>query len=403
MAPQKLHVLSLFDGISCARVALGSRVASYTASEIDEDAIACSSKNWPAIKHVGCVTKIDAAAYRSIDLLVGGSPCQDLSSANPRTAGLGGVRSRLFWEYVRVLHEARPRYFIFENVFSMSLDVRDTITSALGVQPRVINASHFSAQSRKRLFWTNIPVGELPEKRCVTLRDIALGGEALQAEDPHFLAPKDFTPYTPEEIAALRAGTGELAPVGCVRGSAFSTERIYDECGKTPTLRCASREFFKIGPNIRQLVPTEAERLQSLPDGYTASMVFRSKRLRAIGNGFNVDVIRWIVAHIPPTLPPMVQRKRTSGKHRPRALRTKASPEGEGPESKAENFVTEGPDAERPQSIGAEGPEAEGPEAKGPEAKGPEAKGPEAKGPEKPKALEKSEPKRASGKRRRLA
>ena len=287
----RVRVLSLFDGISCARIALGDRVESYTASEIDEDAIGCSRHNWPDIRHIGSVKDINPSEH-SIDLLVGGSPCQDLSSANPKKAGLDGQKSGLFWEYIRVLRGCRPRYFIFENVYSMSPAARDTITRELGVEPLLINASRFSAQSRKRLFWTNIPLTPLPEDRGITLRSIAVVGDQLALENPRLLPAHEFT-------TLVRPNTGDLHWVGIVRGSMYSTERVYADTGKASTLRCRSREYFQINGVVRQLTITEIERLQSLPDGYTAGMRTRTKRMHAIGNGFNVDVIRWIVSHIP--------------------------------------------------------------------------------------------------------
>ena len=286
-----LRVLSLFDGISCARIALGGRALSYTASEIDNDAIACSQHNWPDIRHIGSVKDV-IPVEGSIDLLIGGSPCQDLSSANPNKVGLGGTKSGLFWEYIRVLRGARPAYFIFENVFSMSPQARNTITRELGVEPVLINASRFSAQSRKRLFWTNIPLAPLPEDRGITLRDIALTGADLDVESPRVLPSDEFT-------AMVRPNTGDLHWVGIVRGSMYSTERVYADTGKASTLRCRSREYFSMNGVVRQLAITEIERLQSLPDGYTASMRTKTKRMHAIGNGFNVEVIRWILSHIP--------------------------------------------------------------------------------------------------------
>jgi len=196
-----MKVLSLFDGVSCARVALeraGIPVEAYYASEIDKYAIQVSQKNYPESIHVGSVTDIyvekgflhndsmegfEPIGYvkDSIDLLIGGSPCQDLSIAGKRE-GLAGKKSGLFYEYVRILNEVKPKYFILENVNSMSKEARDTITKELfGIEPVMINASLVSAQNRKRLFW----VGKLdefgtykqveipqPEDRNIFLKDI---------------------------------------------------------------------------------------------------------------------------------------------------------------------------------------------------------------------------------------
>ena len=128
-----MKVLSLFDGISCARVALeraGIPVEEYYASEIDKYAIQISQKNYPDIQHIGSVVDIRGENYKDVELLVGGSPCQDLSIAGKRK-GLGGERSGLFYEYVRTLKEVKPKYFILENVASMSKESRIAITRAL--------------------------------------------------------------------------------------------------------------------------------------------------------------------------------------------------------------------------------------------------------------------------------
>ena len=131
-----MKVLSLFDGISCARVALeraGIPVEAYYASEIDKYAIQISQKNWPDIIRFGDVRTFNPVGQTwDIDLLIGGSPCQDLSIAKANRKGLDGERSGLFWEYVRILKEVKPKYFVLENVASMGADSKEQITQALG-------------------------------------------------------------------------------------------------------------------------------------------------------------------------------------------------------------------------------------------------------------------------------
>lgn len=168
-----MNVLSLFDGISCARVALDCakiNVKTYSASEIDKHAIAISQKNYPDIVRLGDVREITNLP-EPIDLLIGGSPCQDLSIAKKDRKGLAGDRSGLFWEYVRIWKLANPKWFVLENVASMPKADCETITQTLGVEPVLFNASLVSAQSRKRLFWTNIKF-ELPADRGILLKDI---------------------------------------------------------------------------------------------------------------------------------------------------------------------------------------------------------------------------------------
>lgn len=165
-----MKVLSLFDGISCLRVALGDRKVEYIASEIDKNAIKISKKNYPDIKHIGNVC--DVSGVSGVDLLVGGSPCVDLSIAKKERKGLDGDHSKLFYQFVRVLKDSKPKWFILENVASMPQKDRDIITKELGVEPIMINASLVSAQSRKRFFWTNIPNITQPEDKGIMLKDI---------------------------------------------------------------------------------------------------------------------------------------------------------------------------------------------------------------------------------------
>lgn len=282
-----MRVLSLFDGISCARVALdraGLPVEAYLASEIDPHAIAISTKNYPDILRLGDVRSVKDVG--PIDLLIGGSPCQDLSIAKKDRKGLEGDRSGLFWEYVRVLREVKPTWFVLENVASMPKADRDIITKTLEVEPILINASLVSAQSRKRLFWTNIPVAQ-PEDRGSVLRDI------LEAEvDPSYEVHGAFTP-TP--------GSRQVGHLGPTNGQG---NRVYPVDGKSVCLsahgggRGAKTGLYAIsyvaeGTRIRKLTPVECERLQGLPDGYTEG-VAKTHRYKALGNAFHVEV----VAHI---------------------------------------------------------------------------------------------------------
>lgn len=181
-----MKILSLFDGISCAREALnkaGIHVDVYYASEIDKYATQISEKNYPDIIRLGDVTKFFEMGESGVsphaivgpmntDLLIGGSPCQDLSIAKKDRKGLSGDRSGLFWEYVRILKEVKPKYFVLENVASMPKEAKQLITETLGVEPIMIDAALVSAQRRKRLFWTNIPNVEQPKDREIYLKDI---------------------------------------------------------------------------------------------------------------------------------------------------------------------------------------------------------------------------------------
>lgn len=171
---KKINVLSLFDGISCGRIALeraGIEVDKYYASEIDKYAIRVSENNYPDIIRLGSVVDVKASDLEEIDLIIAGPPCQDLSIAGKRK-GLSGERSGLFWEVVRLIEECNPKYFLIENVASMPKDAKEVITDALGVEPILINSALVSAQNRKRLYWTNIPNVSNPEDKCILLKDI---------------------------------------------------------------------------------------------------------------------------------------------------------------------------------------------------------------------------------------
>src|SRR5574344_918044 len=157
-----MNIMSLFDGGSCGQVALeraGIIVDNYYASEIDKHAIQVTQKNYPNTIQLGDVTKIDFTPFiGKIDLLIGGSPCQSLSITQSKTReGLDG-KSKLFFSFIDVLSHVKPKYFLFENVASMSKECKDIISGLLGCEPVFINSNTFAAQDRPRLYWTNIPV-----------------------------------------------------------------------------------------------------------------------------------------------------------------------------------------------------------------------------------------------------
>ncbi len=362
-----MKILSLFDGISCARVALernGFMVNKYIASEVDKYAIDISQKNYPDIIQVGSVIDIlkEPEMYplqlkvESIDLLIGGSPCQDLSIAKKNRKGLDGERSGLFWEYVRILREVKPKYFILENVASMSKEAKAVITETLGVEPIMINAALVSAQNRKRLFWTNIPNVTQPKDRGVFLRNIL----EPKVDGSFFVKPKSNTVrssgrssgiddkhnwdtirigqinkggqgdriYSPNgksvALSALGGGRGAKTGLYAVALMEQRTERAKElrrkyrkETGKdfsprrekelvprndnkanTITTGNTKESLILENSTIRKLTPVECERLQGLPDNYTEG-VSNSQRYKCLGNAFNVDVVAHILSFMP--------------------------------------------------------------------------------------------------------
>lgn len=265
MEMKNIKVLSLFDGISIARQAIancGIEIEKYYASEIDKYAIQIAQKNFPDTIQVGSVVDLKGEDFKDIDLIIGGSPCQDLSIAGKRE-GLCGARSGLFWEYVRIRDEVKPKYFILENVNSMSKEAKATIIEALGVEPVMINASLVSAQNRKRLFWVGKLVGDkyeqvdidLPEDKGILLKDIL----EEEVDEKYFIKLSDrykqeninkdsigYNPYSDQilndKARALNIGCGSattknatLIKVGHLNKGGQG-DRIYSEEGKSVSL-----------------------------------------------------------------------------------------------------------------------------------------------------------------------
>jgi site-specific DNA-cytosine methylase len=289
--PMLNAVLSLFDGMSCGQIALqklGIDYKEYYASEIDKDAMFIAKKNFPNIKHIGDVTKVKGNNLPKIDLLIGGSPCQNLSLAVinniKHNKGLDGEKSGLFYEYLRLLTETKPKYFLLENVGGMRTKDKDLITEALGVEPLQINSNLFSAQDRDRYYWTNIPVDLNIKDKRIVLKDICLNTDEVDAK---FWYDKEFT-YNGDDKkvqATLHLNGHDIL------------KRVNNLNDKSATLTCCrggnlQKKVFQNG-KCRKLTPLEYERLQTVPDNYTLG-VSDSQRYNMLGNGWTVDVI----AHI---------------------------------------------------------------------------------------------------------
>ena len=163
-----MRVLSLFDGMSCGQIAinkLGIKDYTYYASEIDKYAISITQKNFPNTIQVGDITKLSGNEFSNIDLMLAGSPCQGFSFAGNQLA-FDDPRSKLFFEFVRLLKKIKPKYFLLENV-RMKKEYLNIITQHLGVEPILINSSLLSAQSRQRYYWTNIPNVTQPKDKGI--------------------------------------------------------------------------------------------------------------------------------------------------------------------------------------------------------------------------------------------
>lgn len=284
-------VLSLFDGMSCGQIALnraGIPYGKYYASEIDKDAIYVAQRNYPNTKQLGSVLNVNQKILPKIDLLIGGSPCQNLSLAVinniKHNKGLNGVKSGLFYEYLRILTETKPKYFLLENVGGMRKKDKDLISEALGVEPYQINSNLFSAQDRDRFYWTNIPVDLNIKDKGIVLKDVCLSADEV---DSKFWYDKEFT-YNGDDKkvqATLHINGHDIL------------KRVNNLNSKSATLTCCrggnlQKKVFQNG-KCRKLTPLEYERLQTVPDNYTLG-VSDSQRYNMLGNGWTVDVITHI-------------------------------------------------------------------------------------------------------------
>jgi DNA (cytosine-5)-methyltransferase 3A len=283
---KNINVLSLFDGMSCGQIALnklGVKYDSYYASEIDKFAIGITKKNYPNTIHLGDVRDVKGEDMPKIDLLFGGSPCQSFSNAG-NGKGFEGS-SGIFWEYVRVLREVKPKYFMLENV-KMKKEWQDIITKELGVEPIAINSSLLSGQNRPRLYWTNIPGVEIPEDKGIKLRDIL--------EDDNFVDKQHLmTPKAMIYMDGLRNGKQRWdyhknpldGKAACIVASFYKLSGL------------GVLDYRNLGKPCRRLTPVECERLQTVPDNYTES-ASRTQRYKMIGNGWTVDVIAHIFSYM---------------------------------------------------------------------------------------------------------
>ena len=291
-----LSVLSLFDGISCGMLALkraGIPVKRYVAYEIEKNAIKISQKNYPQIEQCGDVRTADFSQYEGFDLLIGGSPCQDLSNYKydrGEVKGLDGEKSGLFYYYVKALKEVKPKYFLLENVASMEKKWADVISEELGVEPIMINSALVCAAERKRLYWTNIPNIEQPEDRGIVLKDIVI--PANEVADKYW-----YTKYP------ITVHDGDVKVKATIHlNSHRQAKEVYGLNYKCNTLLCdgnggnLAKKVYQDN-RVRRLTPLEYERLQTLPDYYT-DCVADSRRYTAIGNGWTVDVISHILKNI---------------------------------------------------------------------------------------------------------
>lgn len=322
-----INVLSLFDGIGAAKIALdqlGIKVDAYFSSEIDQFANKVLKDNYPDLIHVGDVCSLSGGDFfkggqSGIDLLIGGSPCQGFSRAGQKLL-FKDDRSKLVFEFIRLKNELKPKWFLLENVV-MKKECQDEISRQLGFEPIIINSSLFSAQNRVRSYWTNIPVGELPEDYGVTLSDV-LDDDfdesfILSRKELDYMNRKtsrnrthwDFYAHfesdqlkSPCLTANLSNGVPYNVLIQKPRGKNAGGIKAVD--GKTPTLTSSYWQENNLlfsgdlsNHIIRKLAPEECEKLQCIPAGHT-KCVSKTQRYRLVGNSFNVETVKWILKGI---------------------------------------------------------------------------------------------------------
>ena len=351
-----MNVLSLFDGMSCGQQALeraGIKVDKYFASEIDKYAIQVTMANYPNTIQLGSVVNVMGGGLPKIDILIGGSPCQSFSFAGKRK-GMSTKdeqeililehylklksegfefegQSYLFWEYMRILNEVKPKYFLLENVM-MGEKWEKVLSKAIGVKPIMINSALVSAQNRQRLYWTNIglkPQGlfgdlesiiEQPKENKILLKDILekeidskyyLTGKAIKFLETHSIKHNNiFKKSIGDRKSWCLSSTGLMKNnvsadyIICHNMQPRSgdptkggTGHLTRTDGKTYCLDTGQTNAVEYYGKIRKLTPVECERLQTVKDNYTAH-VSNSQRYRMLGNGWTVDVIVHILNYI---------------------------------------------------------------------------------------------------------
>jgi len=284
-----MNVLSLFDGMSCGQIALnraGIKYDNYFASEIDKPAIKVTMANYPNTVQLGNVLDVKSENLPKIDLLIGGSPCQGFSFAG-KQLNFEDERSKLFFEYVRLLRECNPKYFLLENV-KMKKEYQDIISEYLGVEPILINSALLTAHNRPRLYWTNIPNVGQPSDNGIYFEQI----RDLQIENYEYISEEKTINREYKKNYLQYDING--------KGHGSQDQRAYYLKGKHGCLDTGASGKAKVLENdgrVRKITRNEAERLQGVPDNYTTP-VSKAQALKMLGNGWTVDVIAHILRGI---------------------------------------------------------------------------------------------------------
>lgn len=294
-----MNILSLFDGGSCGQQALKELeipINTYYSSEIDDNAIAVTQFNHPNTIQLGNIQNwrnwnID---WKSIDLVIGGSPCQGFSIAGKKL-NFDDPRSKLFFDYLEILNHLKsinPNIiFLLENVATMDDDIADKIDELIGVKRTFLDSRYFTGMIRKRYYWTNLHIDDY-EKLDLNIEDLI--DDLPYDRDMNFLL--DRTIYNPSKSYD---GIITLNPRNKNGKQTWQRGRVYDVKGKCPTI-CTTLFDLNISKDhktYRKLTIEECERLQGLPKGYT-SCVPKLEAGKILGNGWNVKTIKHIFNNI---------------------------------------------------------------------------------------------------------
>ena len=297
-----MNVLSLFDGISCGHIALERariKVDNYFASEIKKHAIAVTQKHFPNTIQIGDVTKVkykDGILYTEngvfkvgkINLLIGGSPCQNFSVARAcmyEIDGLKGDKSKLFYEYLRILKEVNPDYFLLENV-KMKKESYEELNGYLGVKGIPINSELVSFQKRPRIYWSNIPNITIPEDKHINFQDY---------KDTDYDYCSQFkVKRTPSRERMWNNGQGRNSTIkSCA--NVTNSNKVY--CLTRKQDRCPNSGLIEFDDFCRYLTRREIELAQTLPIGYTDGLSYNQMQ-DVCGDGWTVDIIAHIFSFL---------------------------------------------------------------------------------------------------------
>lgn len=319
-------VLSLFDGMSCGQIACeraGISVEKYYASEIDKYAIQITQKNYSNTIQLGDITKWEEWNIENPDIILAGSPCQGFSFAG-KQLNFQDERSKLFFVFVDILKHYKPKYFLLENV-RMKQEYLDVISKYLGVEPVMINSADFSAQDRKRYYWTNIPFKKEWDKSTLVLEDILED----EVDISYCIDPKRSVIIMENEVKRRKIGyigsdsqgnriysihnksvclCGDAGGLGAKTGlyalpcltpdrlnKRQNGRRFKPPNSKFYTLTAMDKHGILTNNFIRKLTPLECEKLQTLPENYTDVGLSNNMRYKYLGNGWTVDVVSHIL------------------------------------------------------------------------------------------------------------